>query len=233
MVALTLKRDFGIRPLDYALVGRWAIHACRGQAVHRPITATPPVAYEAMVGWGLHYLIGVMFAVVFGQELARQLVRRPRQPGLSLDQCQRHAQGLSFNASLNQCASYPLSASIQSAFGRCARRAAAPLQSLTCPADMENWIGRPFASVPACSLVVIPPLVHPIWRPRPLFHPKVRCRAVRLQIRRVDHDRLLLGAPDGFSAQSGGGGKVNRAGRRFADGPSGRRSSGTGHGRAR
>ncbi|MBL3595253.1 DUF2938 domain-containing protein [Rhodovulum sulfidophilum] len=65
MVALTLKRGFGIRPLDYALVGRWAIHACRGQAVHRPITATPPVAYEAMVGWGLHYLIGVMFAVVF------------------------------------------------------------------------------------------------------------------------------------------------------------------------
>lgn len=65
LVALTLKRGFGIHPLDYALVGRWAIHACRGHVVHRPITATPPIGYEAVVGWGLHYLVGIMFALVF------------------------------------------------------------------------------------------------------------------------------------------------------------------------
>ena len=65
VVALSLKRGFGIHPLDYALIGRWAIYACRGRVVHCPITATPPIAFEAMIGWSLHYLVGVMFAVVF------------------------------------------------------------------------------------------------------------------------------------------------------------------------
>ena len=40
----------------------------------------------------------------------------------------------------------------------------------------------------------MPPLVRPIRRPRFPFNLQARCRAVRLQVGRVDHDRLRLGA---------------------------------------
>lgn len=39
----------------------------------------------------------------------------------------------------------------------------------------------------------MPPLVRPIWRPRPLFYAQARRRAVRLEIGRVNHDCLVLG----------------------------------------
>ena len=59
---------------------------------------------------------------------------------------------------------------------------------------MKKLNGRPFASATACSLVFMPPLVRPIKRPRSPFYPQARCRAVRLQIGRIDHHRLWLGA---------------------------------------
>ena len=62
---------------------------------------------------------------------------------------------------------------------------------------MSNPIGRPWASATACSLVFMSPLGRPIWRPRPLFHPKARRRAMCLEICRVDHDRLVLGTLGG------------------------------------
>src|SRR3546814_15054318 len=68
------------------------------------------------------------------------------------------------------------------------------LPILTCPAVMKKLIGRPFASVTACSLVFMPPFVRPIRRPGPPFLPKAGCRAVRFEIGRVDHDRLAFGS---------------------------------------
>jgi hypothetical protein len=49
---------------DYAPVGRWIAHMTRGQFVHAAIGRSAPVAGERMIGWGAHYLIGVMFAAV-------------------------------------------------------------------------------------------------------------------------------------------------------------------------
>lgn len=66
---------------------------------------------------------------------------------------------------------------------------------------MKNFRGRPLASVTACSLVLSPPFVLPIRRPRwssaSLFRPQARSRTVRLQVGRVDHDGLVLGALGG------------------------------------
>ncbi|NVK13088.1 MAG: DUF2938 domain-containing protein [Rhodobacteraceae bacterium] len=51
--------------LDYALAGRWLGHAVRGRFVHHPITASPPVRGERLIGWSAHYLTGILFAAVF------------------------------------------------------------------------------------------------------------------------------------------------------------------------
>lgn len=56
------KQAFGARPLDYALVGRWAGHMTRGRLRHDAIAASPPVAHERLLGWGLHYATGIAFA---------------------------------------------------------------------------------------------------------------------------------------------------------------------------
>lgn len=60
---LVRQHLLGVAPLNYALVGRWVLYLCRGRLRHNPIAATPAVAGERWVGWTVHYLIGVLFAV--------------------------------------------------------------------------------------------------------------------------------------------------------------------------
>lgn len=63
--ALVLKLALGVQPLDYALVGRWVAHLTRGRFFHRPIGASPAIPGEKLIGWAVHYLTGVMFALAF------------------------------------------------------------------------------------------------------------------------------------------------------------------------
>lgn len=56
------KRLFGTTPLNYALVGRWVGHLWCGQFTHENIAAASPVRGEAILGWAVHYAIGVVFA---------------------------------------------------------------------------------------------------------------------------------------------------------------------------
>lgn len=58
------KKTFGIPSLNYALVARWLVLIPRGQLVHRPIMATPKVKGENLLGWILHYLIGIVFSLI-------------------------------------------------------------------------------------------------------------------------------------------------------------------------
>ena len=73
---------------------------------------------------------------------------------------------LSFNATLNQPASYPRSPSGQSTSGRLLSNARAPMQSLTRPAVTNRSKGRLWLSQMARSFVFMPPLFRPIRRPR-------------------------------------------------------------------
>ncbi|WP_313620244.1 DUF2938 domain-containing protein [Achromobacter sp.] len=59
--SLTLRR-LGVPTLDYALVGRWAGHLCRGRFAHASIGRAPPVPGERPVGWAIHYGTGLAFA---------------------------------------------------------------------------------------------------------------------------------------------------------------------------
>ena len=62
---LFLARVFGVRSLDYGLLGRWILHIPRGTFRHASIAAAPPMRFERPVGWIAHYSIGVALALVF------------------------------------------------------------------------------------------------------------------------------------------------------------------------
>nr|WP_221412566.1 DUF2938 family protein [Dysgonomonas sp. ZJ709] len=65
---------FNIKTLDYRLVGRWIGNFFNGKFIHENITRTPTVRYEAIIGWSVHYFIGIIFSFVlvacFGIRLA-------------------------------------------------------------------------------------------------------------------------------------------------------------------
>src|SRR5690606_3662281 len=73
--ALLLRRAFGVRALDWALVGRWLGHFPRGRFMHAAIAAAAPVRGERLLGRGLHYATGIAFAFVLlaasGEDWAR------------------------------------------------------------------------------------------------------------------------------------------------------------------
>src|SRR6185503_17545890 len=58
------KRLFGAPAPDYGLVGRWIAHMARGRLRHAAIAAAPAMPGERALGWGLHYLIGIAFALI-------------------------------------------------------------------------------------------------------------------------------------------------------------------------
>ena len=55
----------GVPPGSWALIGRWVAWCCRGRFVHRPISATPPVAGELAIGWVFHYAVGIAYAALY------------------------------------------------------------------------------------------------------------------------------------------------------------------------
>lgn len=59
-----LLRRLGIPTLNFAMVGRWAGHVMRGRVRHDAIAKAEPVANELVLGWVIHYVIGVLFAVM-------------------------------------------------------------------------------------------------------------------------------------------------------------------------
>ena len=48
-----LLRRFGVATLSFAMVGRWAGHLL-----------AEPVRHEQVLGWGIHYAVGVLFAIL-------------------------------------------------------------------------------------------------------------------------------------------------------------------------
>ncbi|MEJ2181520.1 MAG: DUF2938 family protein [Gammaproteobacteria bacterium] len=60
-----LKRGLHKETTDWALVGRWFAGLPRGMLVHRPIGNSPQIKYEKVIGWGMHYIIGVVYAGMY------------------------------------------------------------------------------------------------------------------------------------------------------------------------
>ncbi|MBS7663172.1 DUF2938 domain-containing protein [Pseudomonas lalucatii] len=75
--ALARRRFFGVPSLDYALVGRWLGHMGQGRVRHAAIGKAPVVRGERLLGWGCHYLIGVLFAGAMLVAVGPQWLCRP------------------------------------------------------------------------------------------------------------------------------------------------------------
>jgi hypothetical protein len=71
------RRAFGVRGLDYALLGRWIGHLPRGRFTHERIAAAAPVAGERLLGWTAHYAIGIAFAALLVAIWGPAWVRAP------------------------------------------------------------------------------------------------------------------------------------------------------------
>lgn len=53
-----------VRGLNLALVGRWIGHGMQGRWVHAAIAQAAPVAGERVLGWLVHYAVGIVFAAM-------------------------------------------------------------------------------------------------------------------------------------------------------------------------
>ena len=58
-----LKR-LGVATLDYALLGRWAAHLAKGRFAHASIGQAAAIPGERLLGWAMHYAIGIAFAAL-------------------------------------------------------------------------------------------------------------------------------------------------------------------------
>ena len=63
--ALFIKRVFKIPAPNYCLVGRWLRTMPEGIFKHSNIASATPKSAECLVGWIAHYMIGVLFAIIF------------------------------------------------------------------------------------------------------------------------------------------------------------------------
>ncbi|MEW5917295.1 MAG: DUF2938 domain-containing protein [Gemmatimonadota bacterium] len=63
--ALFLRRAFGVRGLNFCMLGRWVLHMPNGTIKHDNIATAAAKAHECKVGWTTHYLIGAAFGVTF------------------------------------------------------------------------------------------------------------------------------------------------------------------------
>ncbi|NRD72427.1 DUF2938 domain-containing protein [Shewanella sp. VB17] len=62
--AMFLLRRFKIPSLNYAMVGRWVGHFFQGQFVHVNIGQAFAITGEKILGWIVHYLIGIFFSAI-------------------------------------------------------------------------------------------------------------------------------------------------------------------------
>jgi uncharacterized membrane protein YagU involved in acid resistance len=74
---LFLKHIFSIPLFNYCLLGRWLRHIPGGIFTHTSISAAPQKSFECTVGWIAHYIIGVVFALVFVVFTSGDWIARP------------------------------------------------------------------------------------------------------------------------------------------------------------
>lgn len=79
--ALLTIRAYGTPAPRWDLVGRWIAHIPRGRVFHASIGETPAVPGELMIGWLVHYAVGILYAAlllaIWGLDWARQPTLSP------------------------------------------------------------------------------------------------------------------------------------------------------------
>lgn len=60
----TLMVRLGFPGSNWSMVGRWFSYMTEGRFTHTNITTAPAMPCETIVGWSMHYLIGIVYAGV-------------------------------------------------------------------------------------------------------------------------------------------------------------------------
>ena len=74
---LARRRLFGTPLPNFDLVGRWIAHIARGRVRHDSIATAVPVRAERAIGWAVHYLIGIAFALLLPAFWGQAWIRNP------------------------------------------------------------------------------------------------------------------------------------------------------------
>ena len=72
-----LERAFGVPSLSMGMLGRWFGHCLRGRFSHDSIARAAPVPGERVLGWIVHYGIGITWAGLLPAIWGLDWVRRP------------------------------------------------------------------------------------------------------------------------------------------------------------
>ncbi|MDK9723305.1 MAG: DUF2938 domain-containing protein [Sterolibacteriaceae bacterium MAG5] len=76
-VWLILLKRFGVQTLNFAFIGRWFGHLFRGRFMHASINKAPPIPNELLLGWFVHYAVGIAFAGVLVTLVGVTWLREP------------------------------------------------------------------------------------------------------------------------------------------------------------
>jgi len=74
---LAFLKRLGVPSLNFAFVGRWIGHLLRGRWKHDAIAKSPAIPGETMIGWLVHYAIGIAFAGVLAGVVGTSWIRSP------------------------------------------------------------------------------------------------------------------------------------------------------------
>jgi len=74
---LFLEYTFKIAPSNFCLVGRWVLYMPEGIFRHSNINSAPLKSAECVVGWIVHYIIGITFAVTFLAIVGNKWLQHP------------------------------------------------------------------------------------------------------------------------------------------------------------
>ncbi|HVY86356.1 MAG TPA: DUF2938 domain-containing protein [Caulobacterales bacterium] len=74
---LVQKQLFGVPIPDWGLVGRWVGHFPQGRLVHESIAKAAPIPGERVLGWTVHYAVGLTFATIAVLLWGLDWARRP------------------------------------------------------------------------------------------------------------------------------------------------------------
>lgn len=59
---LIFLKQCGVPTLNFAFIGRWGGHVFRGKFAHASIAKAAPISGELLLGWLIHYAVGIVFA---------------------------------------------------------------------------------------------------------------------------------------------------------------------------
>lgn len=76
--AILLHVALGHPKPNWAPAGRWFRHLADGRVFHEAIAAAEPYRHENALGWAGHYLVGILYGIVFAVLMGMDWFAAPR-----------------------------------------------------------------------------------------------------------------------------------------------------------